>query len=300
MLIQLRSKAPDVSHLVGHHASLDHLLLRVERDATVFKPDGTRLLTLRRGAISEAAAAAAYPFLHGLRNQTTRNRGAYGAQGRTMPIRNNGKVSKTNESPPVRSCVVGFMDRYPRIPFCRECALSAAKPEEWGACLPMIQEVASVFEREVPDRYKNQAAAAAQTHPAYVIPDTPFTTLTVNNTVAGGYHTDAGDFKAGFGVMCVFRRGEYTGGDLVVPRYGVGVDLKDRDVILFDVHEVHGNVPIVTASENAERISVVFYFRERMIDCLSPAEELARAKELRGGALVSDDEDDDGTGPEAG
>jgi hypothetical protein len=65
--------------------------------------------------------------------------------------------------------------------------------------------------------------------------------------------------------------------------------MRERDLLLFDVHEVHGNTPLVGEGpecepENGghERISVIYYFREKMTDCLSPAEELERAKNLRG------------------
>jgi hypothetical protein len=286
--VQLRRKAmvnEQVEALVGTHAKPEHIALRAERDVAVFKPDGGHLLTLRREAVSLNAVEQAYPFLHGLRKQTTRNRGDYGGLGREQPVRKSGKRSNTTETPPIRSAVVGSFDRYPRMPFCRQCALSAADPEAWGACLPLIQEVARIFENDAPARYQAQLSQARETHPAYVIPGTPFTTLTVNNTVAGAYHRDAGDYKPGFGVMLVLRRGSYSGAELVLPAFGVGVDLCDRDVILFDVHEVHGNTPISgegEPTEDHERISVVFYYRNNMIECLSPAEELERVKNARG------------------
>jgi hypothetical protein len=66
----------------------------------------------------------------------------------------------------------------------------------------------------------------------------------------------------------------------------VAVDLQDRDVILFDVHEVHANLPFIATQgkevEDWERISIVAYYRERMIDCLPPREEVERANNLHG------------------
>jgi hypothetical protein len=306
MKVQLRSKVPDadIEPLIGLHAQPGHAALRISGNATVFKPDGSRLLVLLKRAISPDAAERAYPFLHWLRHSTTYNRGAYAGRGTPnghkhldpttgRRIKADGKLAKTLERGKVRSAVVGNMDRYPRIPFCRQCALSTEKPEEWRECFPLIQQVARLFEEHVPDRYRAQLEAAKRTHPAYVIPETPFTTLTVNNTVAGAYHRDAGDYKPGFGVMAVLRRGYYEGCDLVLPAFGVSVDMQDRDLIFFDVHEVHGNTPMRIGEgepcDGYERISVVFYFRERMVDCLSPAEELERAKNARG-ALEDEDE----------
>ncbi len=295
MLVQLRAKAPDakVEALRGKHAAYEHTSLRVTGNATVFKPNGQRLLTLIRGALSEDAAVGSYPFLHGLRGYRTMNRGDFSAQPRFKKLKEDGTVSNTNHAAPVRSAVAGYFDRYPRIPYCRETAFSMERPEEWRSCFPMVQEVARLFETNVPERYAAQLAAAKKTHPAYVIPKTPFTTLTINNCVAGGYHTDAGDYEPGFGAMVVLRRGVYRGCDLVFPKYGVSVDMQDRDLILFDPHEVHGNVPyhdtVGEEGEDWERISVVLYFREKMLGCQSPAEELARAKQLRGELGLGED-----------
>jgi hypothetical protein len=127
-----------------------------------------------------------------------------------------------------------------------------------------------------------------------VIPGTPFTTLTINNCVSGGFHTDAGDFEPGFGVIAVLRRGSYRGCLLGFPAYGVAADLQDGDVLLFDPHEVHGNTPyegcVGEEGKDWERISVVFYYRKKMVDCLSPQEELQRAKTLRGALTPTEDE----------
>lgn len=293
MQVQLRSKASaaEVVARVGTSARPEDIRILVTGDqVSVFKPNGQRLLVLRRGALSQKAIDAAYPFMWSLRSTTTKNRGNYagvdssGAR-RTRELKRNGEVSNTNvAATTVRSAVAGYFDRYPRMPFCRETALSSNDRDGWGRALPYIQEIATLFREAVPDRYAAQLAEASRTHPAYVIPETPFTTVTVNNTVAGAYHTDRGDFEKGFGVISVFRRGDYRGAELVFPAYGVGVDLQHGDVVFCDVHEVHGNTPFrdSVGAEQTDwaRISMVFYYRAKMVECLSPPEELARAKRL--------------------
>ena len=101
----------------------------------------------------------------------------------------------------------------------------------------------------------------------------------------------------GFGCILVLRRGSYAGGELVLPAYRVGADLQDRDLLLFDVHELHGNLPLVGEGPpmlpeqgGYERISVVFYFRANMVECLPPELELERAKRARGGLDRADGE----------
>jgi hypothetical protein len=293
--LYLRTKRPDaeVKALLGTRAVPEQYAALLRNSARVYKPNGDLLLVYLRGALSESAVARAYPFLHGLRKNVSNNRGLYGgihgAKAKYPRIRKDGVISHTNIAPSMRSAVVGNFDRYPRIPFCRQLRLSAEDPVAWGECFPVIQEVAVLMREHAPKRYAAQLDTAQKTHPAYVIPGTPFTTLTVNNTEAGAYHTDAGDYRPGFGAMSVLRRGRYAGGTLVFPAFGVAVDMQDRDLVLFDPHEVHGNEPIVGEGPPCEpdaggheRISVVHYFREKMTDCLSPAEELERAKHLRG------------------
>jgi hypothetical protein len=168
VLAQLRSRAPDASveALLGQLARPEDIRLRVSGDVKLFKPDGKPLLVLRKAAISEAAASAAYDALHALRDQVTRNRGAFSGMEKKNYVRKDGVESHTNQTGPVPSFVIGNMDRYPRMPFCRQCALTLKHPEEWASCLPLIQEVARLFEREMPERYKAQHDVACKTHPA--------------------------------------------------------------------------------------------------------------------------------------
>jgi len=49
---------------------------------------------------------------------------------------------------------------------------------------------------------------------------------------------------------------------------------------LFDVHELHGNTEI-KSKQPYERISVICYYREKMIDCGTAEEELNRIKNAR-------------------
>lgn len=278
---------------LGRAWTADGVDVLVRRPTKVYGPDGKLLLVYLPQAIPVADADAARPALHDLRRYESRNRGIYSGKPKGHPIRKSGVRSKTAETEPVPSCVVGYFDAYPRMPFCRECAFTAHEPEKWATLLPMIRSVGRSMEEHVPRRYSAQMDAVRRTHPAFVIPHTPFTTLTVNNSLAAHCHYDRGDLKAGFGALAVFRRGHYRGCWLGLPAYRVAVDMQDRDLLLFDPHQLHGNTPFedcdpATAGEEWERVSVVFYFREGMLKCGTPEEELAKAKAR--GALEADDD----------
>lgn len=310
--VQLRSarSSDAVKLLLGKTPRPEDFGVLVTENADVYKPNGERLLTLIRGGLSKEATDAAYPFLHELRKYKTENRGSYagseierpgyqrktvteGSKTRHKKLKRDGTVSKTNVAKAVASSIVGYFDRSARFPFCRQTIITHEYADMWGDALPMIQEAARQFQAACPSRYSRQLEEAEKTHPSYVIKGTPFTTLTVNNCVAGAYHTDKGDFGPGFGVIAVVRRGSYGGCWLGFPKYACAVDLQDRDVLMFDPHEVHGNTPFInTVGEEGkdwERISIVFYYRSKMIECKDPKTELAAAKARRGS--IADEND---------
>ena len=47
----------------------------------------------------------------------------------------------------------------------------------------------------------------------------------------------------------------------------------DRDLLIFDAHQYHGNTKLEMNSADAERISVVSYYRTKMENCDSAGEE---------------------------
>jgi hypothetical protein len=164
-------------------------------------------------------------------------------------------------------------------PFCRLTSWTGQHLPEWQSLNPLLVAISEQFRGHVHDRWAAQKAVADATRPEWVVPGTPFTTVTVNNTYSTGLHRDMGDLAEGFSTLAVCRRGEYQGGVLVFARYRVGVDMRHGDLLLLDPHEWHGNTDIEAMSDDAERISLVAYFRTKVQAC-GPAEvEEAKAYE---------------------
>lgn len=241
--------------------------------AKVRKADGSPLCVYVPGVLAQLLGGA-YPVLHGLRSIQTDNRGLASGSGRER----RGDQARTR-SRRVRSAIIGAVDPGGQQRYCRLTAWTGEHVPEWEQLRPLLQEVTRLFAQLVPERYAVQAAAAAATRPEWVVPGTPFTTLTVNNTYATGVHQDAGDLAEGFSTLAVCRRGSYSGGVLVFPRWRVGVDMHDGDLLLMDAHEWHGNTDLEPHDEAAERISLVSYFRTKMQACGTTDEELAKAVE---------------------
>ena len=78
---------------------------------------------------------------------------------------------------------------------------------------------------------------------------------------SGAMDKDKGDDAEGFGNLAVIEKGKYTGGETCLPQYGIGVDVRNNDILYMDVHEWHGNLPIKLIDKNATRVSNVCYLR---------------------------------------
>jgi len=299
-VIQLRSKVrrEDAEEsFVGRMLTEDDFSVLLTGDAVVYKPNGEKLCALIKGGIPEDVIAAATPALHSLKSWKTDNRATYTASAaKRTRVNSDGTLDRQMRAEKVSSAIVGYYNRTGRHPFCRETAFTAHHVEKWETVVPLAQAVDKLFKRHAPMQHHRQAERAAQCRHEYIIPGTTFSTLTVNNTVRAGCHTDRGDFKPGMGCISAIRIGCWTGHFLVFPEYGVAADLQDGDLLLFDSHAMHGNTPMraLAAGECTcdgdhvddvvtERISIVYYLREKMIECGPPEMEAERAKAKYGG-----------------
>jgi Oxygenase domain of the 2OGFeDO superfamily len=303
MEYRCRSKRTDewVDTYKGAMVNPEMLAVKLEGPAKVLKPNGKPLAIYLPGAALEVGTEC-YSELTKIRSMTD-NRG-YASGGDRMLTTSSGR--KRTRAPVVMSSILGSFEAVGGNQYCRLTAFTARHDNEWRSLMPYFDRIAALFKEHVPDRYAAQMEAADQTNPDWIVPGTPFSTITVNNTYPTGIHTDKGDLDAGFSTLGVVRRGEYEGGWLTFPQYGVAVDMQDGDVLLMDAHEWHGNTAMTCArcgetlrkpghacepwrrhdglsGPTPERISVVSYFRTAMTTCGSLADENARRAALLDG-----------------
>ena len=176
-------------------------------------------------------------------------------------------ISDTTYANAVYSGIAGWFDRYPRIPYGRATSYTKNYPEKFALAYPFLQSLAKGFKDLLPWRYGNQIAASRKIDSRFLVPGTPFTTITVNKTFRTACHRDAGDFSDGLSNLLVLsNNGKYTGGYLVFPEYRIAVNVRPGDLLLVNNHEIiHGNTPIETY-DDGERISLVCYLREKMLE----------------------------------
>jgi hypothetical protein len=208
----------------------------------------------------------------------SQNRGIASGKKRTK-LRADGVISNTPKAAPVNSGIIGYFDKNPRTPYCRQTAFNQNDFDKFKKAYPIIKYVDSKYAELMPKHYKKQREIADQTTQDFVIKNTAFTTVTVNKNWQTAVHKDAGDFEEGFGNLVVLRKGLYKGGYFVVPKWGVAFDMQNLDLLLVDVHQWHGNTEITKIDEDATRISLVMYYRKKMIDCGTLDEELHNAKQ---------------------
>lgn len=250
------------------------------------QPDNKPLCIYLPGALTGAATPEVYAVLHSLKQFTTSNRGLASGSKRLRRGGADTPASRT-ESVPIASVILGSMDPMGQQRYCRLSAWTGRHLPEWATLHPFLRQIGQHLATHVPDRYAAQMSRVLASDPEWIIPGTPFSTVTVNNTYPTGVHTDKGDLDEGFSTIACLRRGTYTGGQLVFPAFRVAVDLADGDLILMDAHQWHGNVPITCTCGTvlrgpcetcgAERISVVSYFRTKITQCADPRTEQLKA-----------------------
>ena len=275
--------------------------LLIDEDIDVDKSDGTPLLRFRKNALSSDSCIVAY---HAMRTapELTTNRGAAAgnikpgelrkdiigrncdavvAGVRYYPVLKNGTLSKSNAAKQVTSSTVGFLDRSPRLPYCRMTKWTQDNIPDFHRSLPFFQDCSRVFKEVLPERWHRQFVECNKAHSDFRIGDTCFTTITVNKNWQTAVHQDKGDYAEGFGVMTAMWAGEGDGLHLVFPQYKVAVRIRSTDILLADVHEWHGNSPLHGQLGKYERLSFVLYLRSKVTSCLSAKEELSKARNMK-------------------
>jgi len=249
-------------------------------------PNGEPLCVYLPKAIPEELCDMAYPILHPI--QTSTDSRGYASGSQPTKDRNQSRYRE------VKSTIIGNIEPMGggRHPFCRTTAWTGRNTEPFKALYPLFEAIGSRFKEYVPHRYQKQMERVHNTEADWRIGNTPFSTMTVNNNYPTGVHTDKGDYEEGFSCLMSLRKGGYTGGYLVFPEYRVAVNMGQGDLILMDAHQWHGNTNIIKHSDDAERISLVLYYRTDMMFCGTMNAEAEKENYLRAKPLTKKDKQD--------
>jgi hypothetical protein len=207
--LRFRSWVPDseLDAKVGKIVTAGDYNAVITGPARLYRPDGQLLAVYMPGAL-RAELAAAWDVLSSIR-LITDNRGL--ASGTPRARRGDQQRSRTRR---IMSTIVGAVDPGPassrtagRLRACRLTAWTGKHLPEWASVTPLFQAINHHYRIQVPDRYRDQHAAAEATASDWLIPGTVFTTVTVNNSYSTGVHQDAGDLPDGFSTLSPPCRG---------------------------------------------------------------------------------------------
>lgn len=232
----------------------------IKNTETVYTKEGKLLLIFKKGELKENNYYE--NIIDFMKAHPSSNRGSASGS----------KKYNVKENKKIMTTITGYFDRWsPKQKFLfkklglktplevRETMFNADHPDKFKKMEPYIKEIDRLYEKYVPEKYKKQKKKALETE--FKIADTAFTTVTTNVNFQTTIHKDKGDDEEGFGNLTVIERGKYTGGETCFPQYGIGVDVREGDILFMDVHEWHGNLPI---EGDGIRMSVVCYLRKKV------------------------------------
>jgi hypothetical protein len=237
----------------------------INEDADVYTKEGKLLLKFRKNVLDKKYIDLFYDNVIKFAELKSNNRGnALGSKKRNV-----------YENEKIKSNIIGFFDtlsiqqkfllkqqKNKNIISVRPTRFNVDFPEKYEKLLPLVQQIDEYYKKLTPEHYEKQRKKANQTH--FKIKNTSFTTITTNVNFQTTIHTDKGDDDEGFGNLSVIEKGKYTGGETCFPQYGIGVNVRLGDILFMDVHEAHGNLPIITENDDAKRLSIVCYLRKKI------------------------------------
>jgi len=173
-----------------------------------------------------------------------------------------GRISKRMRSNSVASHSVGGFTKNAGLP-CRLTHWTKKNLSAYHSIFPLTSFISDKYFEYVPDKWLNQNDKYNSSPEEFMIPNSNFSTLTINMDFRTATHKDKGDHKGGLTCFTIKEVGEWSGGELCFPEYDVGLNIRQGDLLLFNPNEVHCNNPL----KGEGRMSFVMYLRDKMNQC---------------------------------
>ena len=173
-----------------------------------------------------------------------------------------GRISKRMRSNSVSSNSIGGFTRNAGLP-CRLTYFTKNNLSAYETIFPLSSFISDLYFSYCPDKWLYQYDKYLSSPKEFIIPDSNFSTLTINMDFRTATHKDKGDCKTGLTCFTIKNCGSWSGGELLFPDYDIGIDVEEGDLLLFNPHESHCNNPIIGSG----RMSFVLYLRDKMDRC---------------------------------
>jgi hypothetical protein len=173
-----------------------------------------------------------------------------------------GSICKRKRSNQAMSNSVGGFDKSNVFP-CRLTNWTRNHLKAYESVFDLCLAVSDLYYSYVPDKWCRQHEKYSKSPADFVIPNSNFSTLTINYDFRTAAHKDKGDCKEGMTCFCVKELDTFEGGELCFPDYNIGINIREGDLLIFNPHHTHCNNPLTKGG----RMSFVFYLREKMSSC---------------------------------
>jgi hypothetical protein len=154
--------------------------------------------------------------------------------------------------------MLGYLDATPDKSF-HKTRLTKKRPNMLRRNKTLIELVDKLYKQYLRDIYAIQRTEVKKA-PRCRLWHTAFSTIYVAKKFRTAYHTDHSNLH---GVMTALMvMGNFTGGELVLPRWRIAFALKPGDLLFFDPQQLHGNLPF-----EGKRLSAAFFCAGRIAKC---------------------------------
>ncbi len=300
----------DLETLKGKYLDDEYIHTMINESCDIYSDTGEFILSFKKDIISEKNRNIGF---NNFKNCIAPSRGRGASAGEIDPnaiywkkrkivknkgfstkyLKADGTESKMKINNPVYSTAYGYFEKQKQMNYdspCRMTSFTKNKLKHYEEGLPFIDEISDYYKKIRPDEYKIQYDRAHLNE--FHINDTPFSTITINRNFRTGLHQDAGDF-GGVACLTVLEEGVFNGGILMFPKYGIGINMRQGDLLIANVHQYHCNTELWTTKKQDEynkincksfekvnkdigvlgsdkdytRMSFVCYLREKLINC---------------------------------
>jgi hypothetical protein len=257
------------------HADKQRLGIQTLRHTgALIKPNGGLLVALLKEIIDLDRCKDALKYLRQVKGDPSNRPSIIGQGAMMLDLNKDGMPGVQNRVPASVLDVYGgkadmlgsyrYKNTAPGVVNCDLTSWTKSRPDIYIGVMPWILAVNNVYRNFLPEAYARQMAYVNLIPDERKIPGTAFTTLYVLLNAPTACHMDDMDIQGAFGVMAA--NGLWSGSEICFPKYLWCVDYEMGDVVLADVHEVHGNFPLI----GGERVACVFFCREGQAECPAP------------------------------
>jgi hypothetical protein len=250
-----RDREKEVAQLKGEFADRSHVNKYIDKTRRIVRPDGKSAGIFLRNIIPqpiyELAFTTCWDHVRGLPSGRATAVGTRSLQRvkkdrtlsgqRRAPKLSLALLKKWGTSTGVLGFVGGSSDR---------SRLSKRHPEMLEQNRALFELVDNIYREYFPDIYEEQKAVITQA-PNRRLWETVFSSGYLSKRWPTAYHRD-GNLKGA--MTALMATGDFKGGDLMIPRWGIAIKLRPGDLLFFDAEELHGNLEI-----EGDRLSFAFY-----------------------------------------